>query len=77
VLVFHDVFGLTSGKAPKFVKRYANLAEEIGTAAQQFAEDVRTGTFPGPEHSYSANGSTPEARPAVEEVKYGARESSR
>jgi len=84
VLVFHDAFGLTSGKAPKFVKRYANLAEEIGTAAQRFAEEVRTGAFPGPEHSYSypaksgdfaetptANGSTPEAKP-VEEVRYGA-----
>jgi 3-methyl-2-oxobutanoate hydroxymethyltransferase len=68
VLVFHDVFGVTTGKAPKFVKRYANVADEISRAAHRFAEDVRTGAFPGPEHSYSANGSTP----AREEVKYGA-----
>lgn len=70
VLVFHDVFGLTSGKAPKFVKRYANLAEEITRAATRFAEEVRTGAFPGPEHEYSANGQTAKER---EEVKYGGR----
>ena len=59
VLVFHDMLGLTTGKAPKFVKRYANLAEEIARAATEYAEDVRTGKFPGPEHEYSANGSSP------------------
>jgi 3-methyl-2-oxobutanoate hydroxymethyltransferase len=68
VLVFHDFLGLTTGKAPKFVKRYANLAEEIEGAAQRFADDVRTGAFPGPEHEYSANGSAP----APQGVKYGA-----
>jgi 3-methyl-2-oxobutanoate hydroxymethyltransferase len=72
VLVFHDVMGLTTGKAPKFVKRYANLADEISRAAQQFAEDVRTGAFPAPEQSYSGNGSAPEIQPAPEEAKYGA-----
>jgi 3-methyl-2-oxobutanoate hydroxymethyltransferase len=73
VLVFHDVMGLTTGKAPKFVKRYANLADDIARAANQFSEDVRTGAFPDPEHSYSANGATPDAQPAHEEAKYGAR----
>ena len=68
VLVYHDFLGLTTGKAPKFVKRYANLAEEIDRAAHRFAEDVRTGTFPGPEHEYSANGSAS----VPQEVKYGA-----
>jgi 3-methyl-2-oxobutanoate hydroxymethyltransferase len=72
VLVFHDVMGLTTGKAPKFVKRYANLADDIARAANQFSEDVRTGAFPDPEHSYSANGATPDAQPAHEEAKYGA-----
>jgi 3-methyl-2-oxobutanoate hydroxymethyltransferase len=72
VLVFHDVFGLTTGKAPKFVKRYANLAGEISNAAHRFAEDVRDGTFPGPEHEYSANGSAPADKPVRDEVKYGA-----
>jgi 3-methyl-2-oxobutanoate hydroxymethyltransferase len=76
VLVFHDMLGLTTGKAPKFVKRYANLAEEITRAATEYAEDVRTGKFPGPEHEYSTNGSAP-APPlrgieqVGEEVRYG------
>jgi 3-methyl-2-oxobutanoate hydroxymethyltransferase len=69
VLVFHDMLGITTGKAPKFVKRYANLAEEIGRAASAYAEDVRNGTFPGPEHEYSANGSAPAKD--REEVRYG------
>jgi 3-methyl-2-oxobutanoate hydroxymethyltransferase len=72
VLVFHDVFGLTTGKAPKFVKRYAKLAEQISNAAHRFADEVRTGEFPGPEHSYSATGANGDAKPALEEVKYGA-----
>jgi len=78
VLVYHDMFGLTTGKAPKFVKRYANLAEEIGNAAQRFVREVAAGEFPGPEHGYSANGSTPAAAGAkdkdveAQEVKYGA-----
>jgi 3-methyl-2-oxobutanoate hydroxymethyltransferase len=72
VLVFHDMLGITAGKAPKFVKRYANLAEEIARAATAYAEDVRNGTFPGPEHEYSANGSAPPPKAEREEVKYGA-----
>jgi len=69
VLVFHDMLGLTTGKAPKFVKRYANLAEVITRAASEYAEDVRTGKFPGPEHEYSTNGSAPTKD--REEVRYG------
>ena len=69
VLVFHDMLGLTTGKAPKFVKRYANLAEEIAHAATAYAEDVRAGRFPGPEHEYTTNGSTPAKDP--NEVRYG------
>ena len=69
VLVFHDFVGLTTGKAPKFVKRYAGLAEEISRAASEFMEDVRTGRFPGPEHEYTTNGSTPAKDPT--EVRYG------
>jgi 3-methyl-2-oxobutanoate hydroxymethyltransferase len=77
VLVLHDMLGITTGKPPKFVKRYANLAEEIGKAAQQFAQEVGAGSFPGPEHSYSANGAAPGSeetreKEPQEEVKYGA-----
>jgi len=69
VLVFHDMLGLTTGKAPKFVKRYANLAEDISRAVNAYAEDVRTGKFPGPEHEYSTNGAAPAKDPS--EVRYG------
>jgi 3-methyl-2-oxobutanoate hydroxymethyltransferase len=72
VLVYHDMLGLTTGKAPKFVKRYANLAEEIASAAQRFAKEVASGEFPGPENEYSANGSTPAPAGEKEEVRYGA-----
>jgi 3-methyl-2-oxobutanoate hydroxymethyltransferase len=75
VLVFHDMLGLTTGKAPKFVKRYANLAEDIANAAQRFSREVAGGEFPGPEHAYSANGASPAAPASTEErqeVKYGA-----
>jgi 3-methyl-2-oxobutanoate hydroxymethyltransferase len=69
VLVLHDMLGLTPGKAPKFVKRYANLAADIAKAAQQYAQEVGTGAFPGPEHTYSANGAAPGSKA---EVKHGA-----
>ena len=72
VLVFHDMLGLTTGKAPKFVKRYADLAGEITKAAQSFAREVGSGAFPGPEHEYSANGSGPSVKEERQEVKYGA-----
>jgi 3-methyl-2-oxobutanoate hydroxymethyltransferase len=72
VLVFHDLLGLTTGKAPKFVKRYANLAEDIASAAQRFAKEVSSGEFPGPEHAYSANGAAPQGTTEKEEVRYGA-----
>jgi 3-methyl-2-oxobutanoate hydroxymethyltransferase len=52
VLVYHDFLGITSGKAPKFVKRYANLGDEIKRAAETYAREVAEGTYPGPEHSY-------------------------
>jgi len=72
VLVFHDMLGLTTGKAPKFVKRYASLADDITRAAQRYVQEVGDGTYPGPEHSYSANGSVAPAKPERDEVKYGA-----
>ncbi len=53
VLVINDLLGMTPGKPPKFVKRYANLREEISHAAKKYADDVASGEYPGPEHSYS------------------------
>jgi 3-methyl-2-oxobutanoate hydroxymethyltransferase len=53
VLVYHDLLGLYQGKAPRFVKRYAELAPVVQTALERFAADVRSGDFPGDEHTYS------------------------
>jgi len=53
VLVLNDLLGLGAGPDPKFVKRYANLRETITSAVQAFKSDVRSGNFPGPEHSYT------------------------
>ncbi|SEL46882.1 ketopantoate hydroxymethyltransferase [Blastococcus sp. DSM 46786] len=52
VLVWPDMAGLNGGRVPKFVKKYADLRGELLRAAQEFADDVRGGTFPGPEHSF-------------------------
>lgn len=46
VLVTHDMLGLTVGRVPKFVRAYANLAEQISSAATQYNESVRDGSFP-------------------------------
>jgi 3-methyl-2-oxobutanoate hydroxymethyltransferase len=53
VLVYHDLLGLYQGKKPRFVKRYAELAIEIREAVERYAADVRSGAFPGDEHTYS------------------------
>jgi 3-methyl-2-oxobutanoate hydroxymethyltransferase len=53
VLVYHDLLGLYQGKEPRFVKRYAELAIEIRGAIERYAADVRSGAFPGDEHTYS------------------------
>ncbi|RZQ62567.1 3-methyl-2-oxobutanoate hydroxymethyltransferase [Amycolatopsis suaedae] len=52
VLVWQDMAGLRRGKAPRFVKRYADLADVLSQAARSFAEDVRGGQFPAPEHTF-------------------------
>jgi 3-methyl-2-oxobutanoate hydroxymethyltransferase len=53
VLVYHDLLGLTEGHLPRFVKRYANLSREIRDALEAYAADVRSGAFPGEEHTYT------------------------
>jgi 3-methyl-2-oxobutanoate hydroxymethyltransferase len=53
VLVYHDLLGLTEGRAPRFVKRYANLAEEIRRALGTYAAEVRDGSYPAKEHTYA------------------------
>ena len=51
VLVWTDMLGLTSGRVPKFVKKYADLREVMGSAAKSFAQDVVDSAFPAEEHS--------------------------
>jgi len=52
VLVIHDVLGLFDRFLPRFVKRYAQLGETIRQALNSFREEVETGAFPGPEHTF-------------------------
>ncbi|MEU5693782.1 3-methyl-2-oxobutanoate hydroxymethyltransferase [Actinosynnema sp. NPDC020468] len=52
VLVWQDMMGLRRGRAPRFVKRYADVAGVLKSAAEQFAAEVRGHEFPGPEHTF-------------------------
>jgi 3-methyl-2-oxobutanoate hydroxymethyltransferase len=51
--VTDDMMGLFE-RTPRFVKRFGNLASEIGTAAAAYAADVRSRAFPTPEQTYHA-----------------------
>ncbi|MCX5066521.1 3-methyl-2-oxobutanoate hydroxymethyltransferase [Micromonospora lupini] len=52
VLVWQDMAGLRTGKAPRFVKRYADLADVLTDATRRFADEVRGGEFPTAEHTF-------------------------
>ncbi len=52
ILVFHDLVGLARGRAPRHVKRYADLAETILQAVTRFRDEVRAGQFPGPDQTF-------------------------
>lgn len=52
VLVLHDMLGLNEGFAPKFLKRYADLASAVRGAVSGFAADVRAGRYPDDAHSF-------------------------
>jgi 3-methyl-2-oxobutanoate hydroxymethyltransferase len=53
VLVFHDLLGIYDGHAARFVKRYAEIREEMIKGVAAFAEDVRARRYPEPEHGYT------------------------
>jgi 3-methyl-2-oxobutanoate hydroxymethyltransferase len=53
VLVFHDLLGIYDGHAPRFAKRYADIKAQMVAGVARYAAEVRRGSFPGPEHSYS------------------------
>lgn len=52
LLVWTDWAGLTTGRIPKFVRQYADLAGTLSDAARRFKADVESGEYPGPENSY-------------------------
>lgn len=60
-LVLHDLVGLFDRFLPRFVKRYANVGEEIGRALGEFQQEVRDGVFPAAEHSFAMDDAEYEA----------------
>jgi 3-methyl-2-oxobutanoate hydroxymethyltransferase len=52
VLVLHDLLGLTFGRNPRFVRKYANLRETMSEAVQNWANDVKNGNYPNENESY-------------------------
>lgn len=52
VLVWHDLLGINEGVAPRFVKRYADVAGEMRRGLAAFAAEVRSGAYPTAEHEY-------------------------
>lgn len=52
VLVWQDMAGLRTGKLPRFVKQYADMRTVLLEAASAYIDDVRSGQFPGPKHTF-------------------------
>jgi 3-methyl-2-oxobutanoate hydroxymethyltransferase len=53
ILVTEDMLGLSGERVPKFVKRYTNLEEVMRQAVQRYADEVRAGKFPEPQHCFA------------------------
>jgi len=52
VLVWQDAFGMRTGRMARFVRQYADVHGVLLDAAKAYSDDVRTGVFPGPEHTF-------------------------
>jgi len=52
-LIFHDMFGLCPAFTPKFAKQYADVGQTIVEGLKRYAEEVREGSFPAPEHRFT------------------------
>lgn len=52
VLVIHDLLGMFDRFTPTFVKKYANLNQQMKVAVTQYLDEVRSGVFPDEKHSY-------------------------
>ena len=59
VLIFHDIFGITAGRKRKHVRKYADVGDTIIDATRRYVDDVQSGSFPGDEESFSADGRSP------------------
>ena len=53
VLVYQDMLGMYSDFTPKFVKRYAEIGEQMNAAFVQYIDEVKNGEFPGPKHTFA------------------------
>jgi 3-methyl-2-oxobutanoate hydroxymethyltransferase len=53
VLVFHDLLGIYDGHTARFVKRYADVREQMIQGVGAFVEDVRARRYPEPTHGYT------------------------
>jgi 3-methyl-2-oxobutanoate hydroxymethyltransferase len=53
VLVFHDLLGIREGLGARFVKRYANIQDEMAAGVAAYADDVRSRRYPEPHHGYA------------------------
>jgi 3-methyl-2-oxobutanoate hydroxymethyltransferase len=57
-LVLHDLLGMFDRFTPRFVKRYANLFEQMGQALAEYREDVAARRFPAEEHVFTVDEAT-------------------
>jgi 3-methyl-2-oxobutanoate hydroxymethyltransferase len=62
VLVSDDMLGLFTDFKPKFVKRFADLGPAVSEAAAAYADEVRSGAFPGPEHTFQVRRQSPSGK---------------
>jgi 3-methyl-2-oxobutanoate hydroxymethyltransferase len=70
LMIVSDILGIFQAFTPKFVKKYANLAEETLKALKIYAEEVKTGKFPEAQHTYSLiEGELPKLMAALKKVK--------
>jgi 3-methyl-2-oxobutanoate hydroxymethyltransferase len=66
VMIVSDILGIFQAFTPKFVKKYANLAEETLKAMEAYVEDVRAGKFPEVQHTYNMlEGELPKLKAAL------------
>src|SRR6185312_14710450 len=63
VLVFHDLLGIYDGHAPRFAKRYGELKAQMVAGVAEYADEVRSGAFPAPEHTITLG--EPRSMPVV------------